>query len=288
MFDDATDLYLTQPTFDGAALASNDFCPLLTSPASRRAKFRKRENGIQCPSSDTTSTSPATLSFPTPEEIEELLQTQNDVQKKWCSKRAVPGFSNIPVCQTGDPIYRKSAWNNELPPALRELGLLSNLFDIVGHVRKQIYFLEYTSFFSLSLSFSMLSFRGFAALSTSTDGLKRIVLTYSHDWSSPELSRSLPSPESMVLHGISSWKGWFRPQGPAVDETDGLGERVLVSSCRMRFLFQENQFSPPSQRYHGSQNQSVIHIWLFQSLCNSSNLDPQPTSRHVTSYWTTS
>lgn len=144
MFDDATDLYLTQPTFEGSELASNDFCPLSTSPASRRTKFRKRENGIQCTSSDTTSTSPPTLSFPTPEEIEELLQTQNDDQKKWCSKRVIPGFSNIPVCQSRDPIYRQSAWNNELPPALREAGLLSSVFDVVGYVRKHISFLEYT------------------------------------------------------------------------------------------------------------------------------------------------
>lgn len=153
MVDDANSLYLTQPTFGETELASNDFCPISTSLASSRAKARKRAAvDSQClpgTSSADTGTSTPTLELPTPEDIEELLRTQNPTQKKWCSKSVFPGFGNIPVCHTRKTILRGYFWNADLPPALRSSDFLSSLSDVEGRIRKHIPILRNLYLFSL-------------------------------------------------------------------------------------------------------------------------------------------
>lgn len=149
-FDDPNDPYLNQQIFDEAELASNDYCHPSTPPASRKAKPRKRavdEN--QCSTSVDPASPPASppaVELPTLETIKDLLLIQDPLQKKWCSKSVIPGFSNIPVCKTMEAYYRGSWLNGDAPPSLVLQGLTSSLYDIVGKLRKHIYFIPTQTF----------------------------------------------------------------------------------------------------------------------------------------------
>ena len=180
MFDDANDPYLSQPIFDDSELASNDFCLLPTSPASRKAKSRKRAAVNNECSPDDTSTSPnaPTLRLPTPEEVEELLEIQSPLQKKWCSESVTPGFSNIPVCRKDKVFLQGFVDDQIIPEALRTISRIgvSSLYQIYGRIRKRNHLLHYTSRTHMSFSFSFF----FLVSSPSANGLKKKMMLSLH------------------------------------------------------------------------------------------------------------
>lgn len=143
IFDYNNDLHLTEPTLDETELASNDYCSAPASPVSRKAKSRKRVVDTQCPSSSAAATNSApTVDLPSLEDMENLLRMQSPLQQKWCSKTVIPGFGNIPVCQTMKRTNFGYWDNDDIPPALKSPGLFTDIFDVVGRLREHILFLK--------------------------------------------------------------------------------------------------------------------------------------------------